>query len=197
MAAIAQSDVTEKAAFDPEYQLRASDGSGSDGTLVSTRLRHMDLSSTEGRASTPSASIGFNRIISPSPSIQREETLHPDSRNGTPRGSSAGRRRRSTCHIRHAIHSVVKEEPPQGSFHDAAFQAALLNSTAQLRDLQYVLGSSTLHTDSELTIYSLYNRAAQLSDYRRPTTRKVALVGDAGVGKSILINSLLDVQNLA
>lgn len=149
------------------------------------RLQHVDLSSTCSRAATPSTSIGLSRVTSQSPPVRREESLHPESVHGTPRRQSAGRRRRSASQINHPTHNVSDEEPPSGSFHHAAFQAALTNSKAQLQDLQHVLGSSSLHTDSDSAIYGLYNRAVQLGGFHCPTTRKVALVGDSGVGTGL------------
>lgn len=146
------------------------------------RLQQVDLSSTGTRAATPLTSIGLCRVTSQSPPVRRGESLHPESLHGTPRRQSAGRRRRSASQINYPTHNVSDEEPPPGSFHHPAFQAALTNSKAQLQDLQHVLGSSSLHTDSDSTIYSLYNRAVQLGDFHCPTTRKVALVGDSGVG---------------
>lgn len=147
------------------------------------RLRRVDLSATGSRANTPSRSSVPNRMAAESPPIHLEERLRPDSRHGTPGRDSAGRRRRSTSQINHRIHNVVDEEPPQGPFYDPNFQAALLNSRAQLQNLQHILESSSLHTDPVSAIYNLYNRAVQLANYHCPTTRKVALVGGSGVGK--------------
>ncbi|TLD37731.1 amino acid permease [Venturia nashicola] len=277
MAAIAQSDVTEKAAFDPEYQLRASDGSGSDLPRYNGRAtaeKHQELSFWTRNGCTIES---FKRRTVDDSHNQLNQTMKPRHlhmiaiagsieaglffasgsalANGGPGALllDFGIIGIMMFNVVYALGELAVMYPVSGGFYtystrfvdpswgfamgwnyDANPQSGILSqkrsqkddrimiiattsgfasvdrvtvlhffssnrswNPPQLRDLQYVLGSSTLHTDSELTIYSLYNRAAQLSDYRRPTTRKVALVGDAGVGKSSLINSLLDVQNLA
>ncbi|KAJ4353987.1 uncharacterized protein N0V89_005719 [Didymosphaeria variabile] len=60
-----------------------------------------------------------------------------------------------------------------------------------------VLISSDIHREPESGIERLYRESLRLSRFELPSSRTVGLVGDSGVGKSSLINSLLDKENLA
>jgi putative ribosome biogenesis GTPase RsgA len=60
-----------------------------------------------------------------------------------------------------------------------------------------VLSGSALHQDHGSSVHNLYKQAVSLSKFQPPSTRIVGLVGDSGVGKSSLINSLLDRKDLA
>ncbi|KAF2789491.1 hypothetical protein K505DRAFT_365563 [Melanomma pulvis-pyrius CBS 109.77] len=59
------------------------------------------------------------------------------------------------------------------------------------------LSSSTLHREQGSNIESLHQQAIRLSAFQPPSSRIVGLVGDSGVGKSSLINSLLDKEDFA
>ncbi|KAF4487271.1 Nuclear GTPase SLIP-GC [Colletotrichum fructicola Nara gc5] len=63
--------------------------------------------------------------------------------------------------------------------------------------LARVLGSSPLHIDPDSAIKRLHKRARDLSRFQCPPTRTVGFVGDSGVGKSSLLNSLLHQKGLA
>lgn len=60
-----------------------------------------------------------------------------------------------------------------------------------------VLSSSKLHLESGSTIQGLHQQALDLAALQLPSSRIVGLIGDSGVGKSSLINSLLDKVDLA
>jgi hypothetical protein len=64
-------------------------------------------------------------------------------------------------------------------------------------DLADVLSASQSQYGPDSTIQRLRSEAAQLSAFSPPATRTVGFVGVSGVGKSSLINSLLDIQQLA
>jgi putative ribosome biogenesis GTPase RsgA len=60
-----------------------------------------------------------------------------------------------------------------------------------------VLSSSNPHRESGSSIERLHQQAIRLTEFELPSSRIVGLVGDSGVGKSSLINSLLDKMELA
>lgn len=64
-------------------------------------------------------------------------------------------------------------------------------------NLSNVLATNQLHNEPDSTMKRLYQEAQQLSTFTCPETRTVGFVGDSGVGKSSLINSLLDIKGLA
>lgn len=66
-----------------------------------------------------------------------------------------------------------------------------------LHSLADVLSSSSVHLEPDSTMKGLYGRAKNLSDFEPLSTRIIGFVGDSGVGKSSLLNSLLDYRGLA
>ncbi|RKK77915.1 hypothetical protein BFJ69_g5912 [Fusarium oxysporum] len=120
-------------------------------------------------------------------------TLSPEprrSRNGTPR-----RRRSSTGAVEQ--HDVADEELPDDAFHSPEFQGAFRDAKQLMSNIQSVLGSSNIHEAHESTMGKLHEDAGRLAAFEYPATRTVGFVGDSGVGKSSLLNSLLDTKGLA
>jgi putative ribosome biogenesis GTPase RsgA len=76
-------------------------------------------------------------------------------------------------------------------------QRALDNARTLSRTMATVLSSSNLHHENGSSIQKLHQEATRLIDYQLPSSKIVGLVGDSGVGKSSLINSLLDKEDLA
>ncbi|KAF5668081.1 hypothetical protein FHETE_5347 [Fusarium heterosporum] len=122
-----------------------------------------------------------NGHLSPSP--------EPRSRTGTPRA-----RRQSGGVERH---NVADEELPEDAFHSPEFQQAFRNAKQLMSNIKTVLGSSNIHNESESTMRKLHQEAGRLAVFQYPATRTVGFVGDSGVGKSSLLNSLLDIKSLA
>ncbi|KAL2145862.1 hypothetical protein VTI28DRAFT_5944 [Corynascus sepedonium] len=114
---------------------------------------------------------------------------------GSP-ASSGGRRRRSSS-VDTRPYNVRDEAPPQDRFHNSEFQQAFAHAKSLMGRLTGVLGSSTLPLEPDSVIRSLRDKAEELSHFRCPPTRTVGLVGGSGVGKSSLLNSLLDFRGLA
>ncbi|KAI7770499.1 hypothetical protein LZL87_002870 [Fusarium oxysporum] len=112
------------------------------------------------------------------------------SRNGTPR-----RRRSSTGAVQQ--HDVADEELPDDAFHSPEFQGAFRDAKQLMSNIQSVLGSSIVHEGSGSTMRKLHEEAVNLAAFEYPATRTVGFVGDSGVGKSSLLNSLLDTKGLA
>lgn len=92
---------------------------------------------------------------------------------------------------------MADELPPQERFHEPAFQQSLSSAKHLMANIVGVLASSSLHNEPDSTMQRLYQQAIDLSGFQYPSTRTVGLVGDSGVGKSSLINSLLDIEGLA
>lgn len=123
---------------------------------------------------------------------------------GTPRGSGslvvfpAGHsRRRSSPRPAPVIHRVEDEELPDDEFHHPDFQRRLSQARSMLQDLTTVISSGSVHFDPDSAIKRIHEEAKVLSKFQPLATRTVGLVGDSGVGKSSLINSLLDQDSLA
>lgn len=107
----------------------------------------------------------------------------------SPRGYS---RRRSSSRRRPVIHSVEEEDPPDDEFHSPAFQRRLSQARSILQDLTRVLSSSPILLEPDSTIKRHQEEAEILRHFSPLSGRTVGLVGDSGVGKSSLINCLLD-----
>jgi hypothetical protein len=113
------------------------------------------------------------------------------------RSPSPSRRRRSGSGIRREPHLVESEDPPEAFAKMAEVQEALVNARTLPRRMAAVLSSSNLHRENGSSVRKLYQQATRLNDFQLPSSRIVGLVGDSGVGKSSLINSLLDKAGLA
>lgn len=114
----------------------------------------------------------------------------------SPRGHS--RRRSSSRQTRSlAIHSVEDEDLPDDEFHSQAFQRRLSQAKSILQGLTTVLSSSPSILEPDSTIKRHLEEAETLRQFRPLSRRTVGLVGDSGVGKSSLINCLLDRDSLA
>ena len=68
-----------------------------------------------------------------------------------------------------------------------------------MASLAQTLASSEpeLHHEPDSVMRRLHRETEKLSRFECPATRTVGFVGDSGVGKSSLLNSLLDVKGLA
>ncbi|ORY11257.1 hypothetical protein BCR34DRAFT_484487 [Clohesyomyces aquaticus] len=145
--------------------------------------------------------IGNSERPSPPTSVQRhlsaESSAEPAAREALNRSPSPARRRRSGSGINRTVHSVEDEEPPQSLFHLRGIQDALANARDLTTRMVNILAASALHQEPGSSIQGLYQRAVVLSEFQPPSSRTVGLVGDSGVGKSRLINSLLDKRDLA
>ncbi|KAF2740486.1 hypothetical protein EJ04DRAFT_559010 [Polyplosphaeria fusca] len=86
---------------------------------------------------------------------------------------------------------------PESPFYGKQVQDALTKARITTANLATALSTSHLHLEAGSTVRNLHQQATILSDFQPPSTRVVGLVGDSGVGKSSLINSLLDKEELA
>lgn len=113
------------------------------------------------------------------------------------RSLSPSNGRRSEPRINEEPHQVESEAPPHASFHLPEVQEALAAARTIVSRMADVLSSSHLHEEKGTSIEGLYRQAAKLNEFQLPSSRVVGLVGDSAVGKSTLINSLLDKIDLA
>ncbi|KAH8760482.1 hypothetical protein F5883DRAFT_563809 [Diaporthe sp. PMI_573] len=106
-------------------------------------------------------------------------------------------RRRSSPRPEPVVHRVEDEELPDDEFHHPAFQRRLSQARSMLEDLTRVLSSSSIHLEPDSIVKRHHQESESLSKFQPLSTRTVGLVGESGVGKSSLINSLLDQDSLA
>lgn len=105
---------------------------------------------------------------------------------------SPSRRRRSSSGIHQPAHRVEDEEPPESLFYETRVQEALKNARKVTGIVARALARSNMHRERGSSVQAIYQQAARLSKFEPSSCRIVGLVGDSGVGKSSLINSLLD-----
>ncbi|KAK0742907.1 hypothetical protein B0T18DRAFT_489791 [Schizothecium vesticola] len=184
--AISQAPCSSAAATPPSSSVGFSEiEAGIQGIRLSQPGDSLDMSSL-------AAALPRNSTSDSRPTPLRDSTAQSES----PR-SSPGRSRRSSSRVNLQPHNVRDEEPPQDRFHEPAFQQAFRNAKALMGGLAAVLGSSALHLEPDSAMSNLRQTAQDLAAFQCPPTRVVGLVGDSGVGKSSLLNSLLDVHGLA
>ncbi|EXF77774.1 hypothetical protein CFIO01_03095, partial [Colletotrichum fioriniae PJ7] len=107
------------------------------------------------------------------------------------------RRSRGRSEVALVYHDVQDEELPESRFYDPAVQIAIEDAKALMAQLAGVLENSPLHANSDSTIKRLHDQAVDLAKFQGPSRRTVGFVGDSGVGKSSVLNSLLDQKDLA
>jgi ABC-type multidrug transport system fused ATPase/permease subunit len=131
-------------------------------------------------------------------SIEDPEDAHSSTESRAALHVSRGsHRRRSSSRLNDPIHDIKDENPPNDRFHNSTFQDALREAKALMAGFRDTLGSNSLHYEPDSVMQRLHQQAAKLAHFECPSTRTVGFVGDSGVGKSSLLNSLLDKQGLA
>ncbi|KAK0617536.1 hypothetical protein B0T14DRAFT_435213 [Immersiella caudata] len=170
---------------------------------VSSHIRNLRLSNSLEPAPAFNLSSLGNAIkqangpttfLTPSPS--RRPATGSSGAPSTPSRPSQ-RSRHSSPRASLSKHSVADEPAPEDRFHAPEFQRSFSDARAVMESLARVLGSSAVHVEPDSTIQALRRKAEELARFECPPTRTVGLVGDSGVGKSSLLNSLLDTRDLA
>ncbi|KAL5050864.1 hypothetical protein BDW71DRAFT_107560 [Aspergillus fruticulosus] len=95
------------------------------------------------------------------------------------------------------IYNVREEELPRAPIYDIRLQNALRNVRGHISDLAQFMGERELAQDPTSGIHDLYEQLLRASRFAYPMTRTVGFIGDSGMGKSSVINSILDENGLA
>ncbi|KAJ5650938.1 uncharacterized protein N7484_004661 [Penicillium longicatenatum] len=92
----------------------------------------------------------------------------------------------------------IREEPlPAAPVYNHRLQNGLKAVKSELAFLADTMRLSELNQDHSSALHSLSKQAKKMSMFEYPETRTVGFIGDSGVGKSSLINSLLDQKSLS
>ncbi|KAJ0426006.1 hypothetical protein BJY00DRAFT_272728 [Aspergillus carlsbadensis] len=94
-------------------------------------------------------------------------------------------------------YNIREEALPHAPIYDVGLQSALREVRINLTDLKLSMARSHLVHDESARVHGLYKQVELMSRFEYPETRIVGFIGDSGVGKSSLINSLLDCDGLA
>lgn len=140
--------------------------------------------------------IGHSRQPTQSPEsnslLGHASTATSTARQSLGRPNTPSRRRRSGSGIDRSPHKVEDEEPPQVPFYERRIPEVLATARNVTAKLAQFLSMSNLHQEQGSRIQNIYQTATRLSTFQPSSVHIVGLVGDSGVGKSSLINSLLD-----
>ncbi|GFN11068.1 uncharacterized protein AtWU_00864 [Aspergillus tubingensis] len=94
-------------------------------------------------------------------------------------------------------YNIRHESLPQEPIYDIRLQNALRDVRGELMSLTQIMSGNALAHDNTSDLSKLYEKTREASRFAYPATRTVGFIGDSGVGKSSLINSLLDQEGLA
>ncbi|EAU36995.1 predicted protein [Aspergillus terreus NIH2624] len=121
------------------------------------------------------------------------EELHTDGDHG----SEEGEHDTPDDNDENYSYSIRQEELPPAPIYDRRLQNALKEVRTGLTQIASLMQTSELYRDDSSAFYNLYQQTLEASQFTYPETRLVGFIGDSGVGKSTLINSLLDREGLA
>jgi len=95
------------------------------------------------------------------------------------------------------IYNANDEAPPDEPYFNPEFQSALHNGKLVAQRIASEFEKCELARDHESHVSSIILAANELRKFDAPSVCTIGIVGDSGVGKSSLINSLLDSTGLA
>jgi hypothetical protein len=96
-----------------------------------------------------------------------------------------------------SLYNVRHEQLPHARIYSPRLQDVLRDVKGQLSALHHDMGRCPLSGDRESDLFQLCEKVRTLNELESPETRTVGFIGNSGVGKSRLINSLLDQEGLA
>ncbi|KAI1821480.1 hypothetical protein F4861DRAFT_541892 [Xylaria intraflava] len=155
-------------------------------------------------SSRPTSSMNLRRMADALRSLSAEndtraspllDTATPASVSPSPEPRE--HRRRSGSRVDMVIHRVEDEEPPSDRFNNPSFQSAFRDAKQSMHQLADVLSNGSVPQDPDSVMQRLKDQAVALAEFQCPSKRTVGFVGGTGVGKSSLLNSLLDCRGLA
>lgn len=218
----AQADIPIPSIESPESANQISEGDfrlnlNEDNTLHSSASPPENQGASLRSPSQPSPSLAndFSRIrlatTPPAPAVDpgprtppREPSVSTNLYSATPRATPVPDARQilspsplPTPASDRDIHRVSDEVPPANAARSADHELALDGYRSVMADMEVVLRESHLHPDQDSSIRTLHQLASSLASFQYPLKRTVGFVGDSGVGKSSLLNSLLDAKELA
>ncbi|KAJ5613921.1 hypothetical protein N7528_007575 [Penicillium herquei] len=161
---------------------------------VPSRVAHRRIHQTR----QSSVSSGLSTVPDPqeNPVETMESEIHSDSTetSHTLERSLSVVSRESRIPSRGAIR---EESLPDVPIYDARLQDQVKEVKSELASLATSIGSSALVHDKSSSLYAHYQKVKKASKFEYPEIRTVGFIGDSGVGKSSLINSLLDQRGLS
>ncbi|KAF9893535.1 hypothetical protein FE257_010847 [Aspergillus nanangensis] len=95
------------------------------------------------------------------------------------------------------LYNIRQEGLPRAPIYDRDLQSALRQVRGQLSELGNEMRQSDLVHDPSTILHGIYKDILEASTFEYPATRIVGFIGESGVGKSSLINSLLDQNDIA
>ncbi|KAI9933211.1 hypothetical protein MW887_007683 [Aspergillus wentii] len=158
------------------------------------------------RSNNPAESMALSPAASPFPSTYRamfDATPEPAARHSSRAfgdGSSQDNDAMSDVDSdgsdsdESSLYDVRHERLPRAKIYNADLQAALGEVKQHLTGFRQEMRQCPLANDPSSNLASLYEKVRALDELECPETRTVGFIGDSGVGKSRLINSLLDID---
>ncbi|KAF7589335.1 hypothetical protein BBP40_004449 [Aspergillus hancockii] len=95
------------------------------------------------------------------------------------------------------LYNVRHEQLPHARIYNTRLQEMLRDVKSQLSALHRDMDRCPLSRDHGSDLFHLSEKVRTLNELESPETRTVGFIGNSGVGKSRLINSLLDQEGLA
>ncbi|KAF4273055.1 hypothetical protein CNMCM8812_008067 [Aspergillus fumigatus] len=150
--------------------------------------------------SSPLAAVGSSRSQNLHPADSGDTAATDADRDNEPEpheDSLQNNNRESNNNNEDFLYNIRQEELPPVPIYDIRLQIALRRVRGKLVDLAQVMNRRELAQDPTTTFHKLYNETLEASRFAYPATRTVGFIGDSGMGKSSLINSILDQGGLA
>ncbi|KGO42065.1 hypothetical protein PEX1_069780 [Penicillium expansum] len=180
------------------YSRSSQNSGGSRSIFSSTTSSYVDA--REERTESMISDGGTDRIHIPGAfpaQSSRGESHVSDDANESEDGSESDQYS-DTAEGTEDLPSDIHDEPlPGAPVYNHRLQTGLKEVKGELASLASMMGLSELKQDQSTDLHSLYERTKKMSMFECPETRIVGFIGDSGVGKSSLINSLLDQNSLS
>ncbi|TVY12926.1 hypothetical protein LARI1_G009230 [Lachnellula arida] len=160
-----------------------------------TERAHINICRSE-RDTTPTRP---SAVVASSSNPQSSGNRAPPTASDTqPRAASVPAKPLSLCLTPNPrSYNVNDETAPDEPYFNKQFQEALRKGKLVARRIADRLSTCELAEKEDSQIYSIIQNSKELQQFAAPSVCTIGIVGDSGVGKSSLINSLLDEDDLA